>query len=124
MLHCQGCHLPEAEGMDGRVPPMKDFVGYFLHSAEGRDFLIRVPGVAHSALGSDEVAELMNWLLKSFSAGQLPDPFTPYTQEEVETLRGDPESDPEAARAKILSALGSKLPDLAATMDRNDPGRR
>jgi len=124
MLHCQGCHLPEAEGVDGRVPPMKDFVGYFLHSEEGREFLIRVPGVAHSALSSEEVAELMNWLLQSFSAGQLPDPFTPYTREEVEALRGDPERDPEAARVRILSALAMKLPDVASIPGLDSPGRR
>ena len=38
MLHCQGCHLPEAEGFEGKVPPMKDYVGYFLHSQDGREF--------------------------------------------------------------------------------------
>mgnify|MGYP001811748657 CR=1 FL=1 len=124
MLHCQGCHLPKAEGMDGRVPPLKDFVGNFLHSREGRDFLIRVPGVAHSALSNEEVAELMNWLLESFSAGQLPDPFIPYTQEEVEALRSDPERNPGAARLRILSALAMKLPDVAATLGRDSPSRR
>ena len=49
MLHCQVCHLPQAEGHDGKVPPMKDFAGYFLRFKEGRDVLIRVPGVAHAA---------------------------------------------------------------------------
>ena len=63
MLHCQGCHLPQTEGFPGKVPPIRDFVGYFLHSQEGREFLVRVPGVAQSALSDEEVAELMNWLV-------------------------------------------------------------
>ena len=113
MLHCQGCHLPQAEGFAGRVPPMKDFVGFFLHSAEGRDFLIRVPGVAHSALDDFEITELMNWLLQSFSAAQLPATFTPFTVDEVAGLRRDPESAPEAARNEILSKIAADLPTLA-----------
>lgn len=113
MLHCQGCHLPQAEGFTGRVPPMKDFVGYFLHSREGREFLIRVPGVAHSALGDSEITELMNWLLRSFSADQLPATFAPFTVDEVTTLRQDPEPAPETARVAILSRIAADLPSLA-----------
>ena len=52
MLHCQGCHLPNAEGFDGRVPPMKDFVGYFLHSEEGRRFVVRDPLVDRNLQGA------------------------------------------------------------------------
>ncbi|MGI9262220.1 MAG: cytochrome c, class I [Woeseiaceae bacterium] len=113
MLHCQGCHLPQAEGFAGRVPPMKDFVGYFLHSAEGRDFLIRVPGVAHSALGDIEITELMNWLLQNFSADQLPATFAPFTVDEVANLRQDPESAPDAVRIEILGRIAADLPTLA-----------
>ena len=75
MIHCQGCHLPDAAGFAGKVPRMKNFVGYFLHSREGREFVIRVPGVATASLPDDELAELMNWLLLTHSAEQLPDAF-------------------------------------------------
>ena len=92
---------------------MTDVVGFFLHSAEGRDFLIRVPGVAHSALDDFEITELMNWLLQSFSAAQLPATFTPFTVDEVAGLRQDPESAPEAARNEILSKIAADLPTLA-----------
>lgn len=120
MLHCQGCHLPEAQGFEGKVPPMKDFVGYFLHSGEGREFLIRVPGVAQSALNDDEVAELMNWLLTTFSVDQLPRSYQPFTPAEVAALRADPVGDPEAAREIILSALATDLPLLAAELANNN----
>ena len=43
MLHCQGCHLANTEGVPGHVPRMKDFLGYFLHSEEGRAFIVQVP---------------------------------------------------------------------------------
>ena len=116
MLHCQGCHLPNAEGMQGRVPPMKDFVGFFLHSDEGREFLIRVPGVAQSALGSDELAELMNWLVVTHSADQLPDAFKPFTRAEVDRLRRSPVADPASARKDLLADIAREDPALRAKL--------
>jgi hypothetical protein len=117
MLHCQGCHLPEAEGFDGKVPPMKNFVGYFLHSPEGRDFVIRVPGVSRSALNDAELAELMNWLLVTYSAEQLPHKFLPYTADEVAKLRVDPEPNPESTRNIILATLADDYPAVAAELE-------
>ena len=117
MLHCQGCHLPQAAGMDGRVPPIRDFAGWFLHSAEGRDFLVRVPGVAQSALSSADVAELMNWLLLTYSAAELPEPFRPFTAAEVDRLRSAPIADPARARSVILDDLAARLPGLRAALD-------
>lgn len=113
MLHCQGCHLAEAEGLVGKVPPMKDFVGYFMHSKEGREFLIRVPGVAHSALNDSEITELMNWLITTFSGDQLPDEFAPFTVAEVARLRQDPVSNPEKTRKIILGKIATDIPSLA-----------
>ena len=116
MLHCQGCHLPNAEGHEGRVPPMKNFVGYFLHSEEGREFLIRVPGVAQSALDDEELAELMNWLLLKHSEAQLPDAFEPFSISEVAALRSDPVSDPETTRQRLLNDIAARKPALAAEL--------
>jgi hypothetical protein len=93
-LHCQGCHLPEAEGFAGKVPVIKDFAGYFLHSQTGREFLIRVPGVALSALDHSE----------------------PFTAAEVQILRRDPERDPATTREIILAELAAELPGLASEL--------
>jgi len=117
MIHCQGCHLPEAVGYPGKVPRMRDFVGYFLHSREGREFIIRVPGVSTSSLGNDQVTELMNWLLLTYSAPQLPRNFVPFTVDEVATLRPDPEPDPEATRKRILERIAAEVPALAQELE-------
>lgn len=117
MLHCQGCHLPEAEGFEGKVPPMKDFAGYFLHTQDGREFLIRVPGVAHAALSDEEIAELMNWLLLSYSAEQLPPGFSPFTASEVRALRASPEKNPELARRAVLAGIAAENPGLSLQPD-------
>ena len=115
-LHCQGCHLPDARGFPGKVPRMTDFVGYFLHSQAGREFLVRVPGVAGSQLSDAEIAEVMNWLLRTFSEGQLPDQYLPFTESEVSQLRAEQETDPEARRAEILAEIAADLPALATEL--------
>ena len=117
MIHCQGCHLPEAVGFAGQVPRMKDFVGYFLHSDEGREFVIRVPGVATSSLSDDALTEMMNWLLLTYSAEQLPKPFIPFSTEEVAALRPDLEANPEKTRMRILQQIAQDLPSLAADLE-------
>ena len=113
MIHCQGCHLPEAAGYPGKVPRMKNFVGYFLHSQEGREFIVRVPGVSTSLLPNDELTELMNWLLLTYSARQLPENFMPFTVDEVARLRPDLEGDPETTRKVILERIAADVPALA-----------
>ena len=113
MIHCQGCHLPEAAGYPGKVPRMRDFVGYFLHSQEGRAFIVRVPGVSTSSLPNDQLTELMNWLLLTYSAPQLPKNFVPFTVDEVARLRPDPEPDPETTRKGILERIAAEVPALA-----------
>ena len=113
MIHCQGCHLPDASGVLDAVPAMNGFMGYFLHSQEGRDFLVRVPGVSTASLPDDEIAELLNWLLKTYSLEQAPAEFEPYTEAEVARLRTNPETDPETTRKIILDKIATELPALA-----------
>ena len=122
MVHCQGCHLPEAVGFAGHVPRMKDFVGYFLHSKEGREFVIRVPGVATSSLPDDQLTEMMNWLLLTYSGDQLPKPFVPFSTEEVAALRPDLEANPEKTRMRILGKIAQDLPSLALEL-KEESGR-
>ena len=106
-LNCQGCHLARGEGFAGKVPRMTDFVGYYMHSDDGRAFLIQVPGVALSPLNDADTARLMNWMLVEFSAAQLPDDYRPYTVDEIASLRRQPENDPNRRRARILAKLNS-----------------
>ena len=120
MLHCQGCHLPDAVGVPGNVPRMNAFVGYFLHSQEGREFLVRVPGVSTAALPSNEIAELMNWLIRTYSAEQVPGEFAPYTRAEVAELRKRPEPDPATTREVILAGIAANLPALARDLANNN----
>lgn len=113
MLHCQGCHLPEAVGVPGTVPRMSGFLGYFLHSNEGREYVVRVPGVATSPVPDDQLAELMNWILVTYSADQLPSEYRIYTEAEIARLRQNPDRDPEKTRHEVLVQIAADIPTLA-----------
>lgn len=118
MLYCQGCHLPSAEGLADKVPRMSGFVGYFTHSEAGRRFLIQVPGSATAPVNDEQLAELMNWILKTYSGDELVDDFEPYTTAEVAELRQSPDTDPAARRLEILAAISESNPDLRGTLGR------
>ena len=117
MIHCQGCHLPEAAGVPGHVPRMKNFLGYFLHSQAGREFIVQVPGAATSNLSDARLAELVNWLLLTYSRKQLPEDFEPYKVDEITRLRPHLQADPESARQEILRGIAESLPVLAAELE-------
>ena len=104
MLNCQGCHLPDGSGL-GAVPGLKDFLGNFLKVAGGREFIVQVPGAANSPLTDEELAEVMNWILHTFSQAQLPENFTPYTAEEVGNLRRDAIINIESQREKLIKRI-------------------
>lgn len=109
ILNCQGCHLPGGEGFKDKVPRMTNFVGYFLHVEGGREFIVQVPGAANAPIGDSELANVMNWLLKNFSADQLPGDFKPYTEAEVAKLRVNPVIDVNSKRENLIRVMQDKL---------------
>lgn len=109
MLNCQGCHLPDGSGSAGSVPKMNDFVGYFLHVPGGREFIVQVPGVTSAPLSDQDLAEVMNWLLLSFSGAQLPQPFEPYSAAEISRLRQEPLLDVHQRRRELLALIRNRL---------------
>jgi len=87
MLNCQGCHRADGGGTGTAVPAMPGIVARFLSVPGGREYLIRVPGVASSPLPDDSLAVLVNWMLEKFDPENIPADFAPYSQEEVSSLR-------------------------------------
>lgn len=106
VLNCQGCHQPDAAGSKGGAPRMAGVVAKFLHVEGGREFLIRVPGVANAPLDEDQLADLVNWMLINYDAENLPDGFKAYTAEEVAGLRYRPYiEDAEALRGTLIRRI-------------------
>ncbi len=96
--------MPSGEGMTGKVPPMRGQLANFLLVPAGREFLIRVPGVANSTLNDNDLAALMNWLVPTMGPA-LPQGFKPYTALEVGTLRRMRLQDVRAARNALIEKM-------------------
>ncbi len=104
-MFCQGCHAPGGASVDQKVPRMKDHVGTFLATEAGREFLVRVPGSATSALDDEQLAEVLNWIVLEFAGDSLTVPFAYYTAAEVSALRRHPLNEVEQHRALLLADI-------------------
>jgi mono/diheme cytochrome c family protein len=98
VIHCSACHQQSGAGVPNLVPPLSGLAP-FLATPEGRAYLVRVPGVAQSALDDERLAALLNWVMREMS-GSAPDPA--YDAREVHALRGDPLRDAPAERRAVL----------------------
>lgn len=106
-VFCRGCHLPDAGGMEGKVPRIKGYIGHFLKVEGGREFLVQVPGSANAAIDDVQLAELLNWIIAEFAGASLPDNFQPYTVAEVALLRRKPLNDVNTVRAALVKSIES-----------------
>jgi mono/diheme cytochrome c family protein len=107
MLYCMGCHGAQAQGVPGKIPPLAGSVSLFMRTPEGRDYILRVPGAANSALPDAQLAAVLNWLAVSYGAPGQPR-AVPFTVEEVTRARHTPLADVQARRREVVR-------DLAAT---------
>lgn len=105
LLHCAGCHLEDGGGMEGVVPDLREHLGWFASTDEGRSYLIRVPGSSQSPLDDEALATLLNWMMDRFSPDSSPVPFT---EEEVSEQRGERMYDPAATRVTLLEKKESE----------------
>jgi mono/diheme cytochrome c family protein len=95
LLSCGGCH-----GLDGsgsvRVPSLRG-VDRLLARPGGRDYVLRVPGVASAPLSDARLAALLDWVFTHFD-NRTP---TEFNAAEVGAARAAPWLDPKAARAAL-----------------------
>jgi len=102
---CQGCHRADGAGTPGTVPALAGSVGKFLRVPGGREFLVRVPGVAQAPLDDTALAAVLNWMLDRFGRDDVPKGVVPYTAEEVNQLRRRPLTDVAGVRRQLVEAL-------------------
>ena len=107
-VHCMGCHLADGSGQPGRVPSVRRSLVLLSASPEGRDFVVRVPGVAQSPLSSEDTAALLNWMARNLSDLKVPPGFADYSEAEVQSLRVHPLVRVSALRARLLRAAAAK----------------
>jgi mono/diheme cytochrome c family protein len=110
ILNCAGCHGIEGGGLPEVGIPDFHESGQFLNLPSGREYLIQVPGVSQAHLSNAEIAQLMNWILVTFSKKTMPENFQPFTDEEIRILRPNKASDA-VARRLFLKAQLSQVHD-------------
>jgi hypothetical protein len=103
-LRCMGCHLADGAGQPGRVPSIRRSLVLFSASLDGRDYVVRVPGVAQSPLSDEDTAALLNWMARNLSDLKLPPGFVDYSEAEIHRLRAHPLVRVSAIRARLLKA--------------------
>lgn len=122
VLQCAGCHRVDGRGSSPHgIPDFRQSVGAFTHLPAGREYLIRVPGAAHSQLSNAELAAVLNWVLGEFSRAQLPADFKPYTEAEVAAARPNRYDDVVPVRhelAEKLTSMGFTLSEYSYGSDR------
>jgi hypothetical protein len=104
MLNCMGCHLENGAGAPGKVPSIRNTLVPFAQLAAGRRFLVQVPGTSQSPLSNREVAELLNWMLRTLSARPVPTGLPDFTEAEVASYRARRLSDVAGKRARLTAA--------------------
>jgi len=104
-LHCSGCHQPDGSGTPGAVPDLRGNLGYLVSGAQGRRYVLQVPGVAQARLSDLELAGLTNWMVRAFAAGTLPADFSPFSAEEVAAGRRSVPADVSAVRRRVVATL-------------------
>jgi cytochrome c553 len=106
MLYCMGCHGAQAQGVPGKIPPLAGALALFMRTADGRDYVLRVPGAASSALPDAQLAAVLNWLATSYGAPGDPLP-APFTVDEVTSVRRMPLADVQVRRREVVRSLAA-----------------
>jgi hypothetical protein len=102
-LNCMGCHLADGSGEAGRVPSLRRSLVLLSADAQGRNYIIRVPGVAQSPLSDADTAALLNWMARNLS-DVVPSPsFVDYSEAEVRRYRSEPLAKVSEVRARLMS---------------------
>ncbi len=85
ILHCSGCHGGDGAGSPAGGIPSLSLIKSFTSDAEGRKYLMQVPGIAYSGLSDKEIAAVVNYVAARW--GEAAVPFQSFTAEEVGQLR-------------------------------------
>jgi mono/diheme cytochrome c family protein len=104
MLYCMGCHGAQAQGVPGKVPALAGALALYMRTSAGRDYVLRVPGAANSALSDAQLAAVLNWLAETYPAAAEPR-ATAFTAEEVARTRHTPLANVQATRRELVRAL-------------------
>jgi len=106
--YCSGCHGMQGNSAPAEIPVLRGRVGYFMCIKDGRDYLIRLPNVAYSAIDDNqELADMMNFVVFGLGGNSAPKDAKPFTAAEVKRLRNEALATQSlvAARARVVDKM-------------------
>jgi hypothetical protein len=106
--HCSGCHGMQGNSAPAEIPVLRDRVGYFMCTREGREYLIRLPNVAFSAIADNQqLADMMNFVVFGLGGNSAPKDAKPFAASEVAKLRTRALATQSliAARAEVVNGM-------------------
>jgi hypothetical protein len=114
-LQCMGCHRRDGSGQPGRVPSFRRTLVPMSYLPQGREFLIRVPGVAQAPLSDEDIASLLNWMVRHMSDVSIRPGFKDYTPAEIHRERARPLTAVHAERIRVLCRIGAAFKTCTRT---------
>jgi mono/diheme cytochrome c family protein len=102
-IHCMGCHRADGRGSPPEVPSLVQDLPWMLRISAGREYVIRVPGVAGSSLTDPETTAILNWILEMIVPRSDGAPIARFTDTEVTAARHRPLLDVRAERARLFA---------------------
>ncbi len=87
LLACGGCHGFRGVSNSLLVPRLKDLVGFFLYTPEGRAYLPRLPNIAFADMDDRKLAAVLNFTVFELGGDSAPAGAKPYSEREVAQLR-------------------------------------
>lgn len=90
LIGCGGCHGETGKSNSRLVPDLRDQVGYYLMTKEGREYLARLPNVAFYFANDTDLAAILNYAIFDIGGAGVPPGAKRYTAAEVARLRKRP----------------------------------
>lgn len=117
--NCAGCHGVGGSSAPAKVPELKNRIGWFLCTREGRDYLVRLPNVAHAPIADPAaLAALLNYVVFDLGGSSTPADAQPYRGEEVAILRRSPivRASLVRERARLVTQIRRRCPAAPASL--------
>jgi mono/diheme cytochrome c family protein len=102
-IHCMGCHRSDGRGSPPEVPALAPDLQWMLRSKAGREYVLRVPGVAGSSLSDSQTTAVLNWIIATLLPPAQATTITPFTDAEVTASRHRPLLDVRTERARLMA---------------------
>jgi hypothetical protein len=100
---CGGCHGIQGVSSRQDIPQLRGFVGRYLCTQAGREYLVRLPNVAFANMDDELLAKVMNFVVFGLGDGSAPADARAYSPGEVAALRHWP------LKNEQLSAIRSAI---------------